>query len=314
MKLHYLRYFVALAEARHFGRAAARLAITQPPLSKAIMALEAQLGVPLLIRDTRHVELTQAGIAFLDEARQILVRVDRATRLARVVGHGMRGRLEIGVTGSLLYREASAVVRRFNEEAPDVDLELFEMSSVDQLIELQRGQLHAGFVNGSEPPPPLEALPLTADPFVACLPASHRLAQRRRIDLRQLADECFVMFSREVAPANYDNVIAVFSGAGIHPRTAHAARQWLTVIAMVANGLGVSLVPGSLARSRVDGVRFIAITGQDVTSPAMLAWNRACQPPLLASFVACARRTLADGARPMRRPAHALETTPKARP
>ena len=292
MKLHLLRYFVALAEERHFGRAAARLAITQPPLSKAIIALEEEIGVALVIRDTRHVELTQAGIAFLDEARQILARVDKAAEVARVVGQGMRGRLEIGVTGSLVYREVSTVVRRFGQEAPDVDLQLREMSSVDQVVELQRGQLHAGFVNGSEPPPPLEALPLAADHFVACLPADHRLAQRRRVDLRQLADECFVMFSREIAPANYDNVIAVFSGAGIHPRTAHAARQWLTVIAMVANGLGVSLVPGSLARSRVDGVRFVAIAGQAVTSPAMLAWNRNYLPPLLASFIDCARRTL----------------------
>ncbi len=313
MKLHALRYFAVLAEELHYGRAASRLAITQPPLSNAIKALEQDIGVPLLIRDTRHVELTQAGAAFLEEARQILARVDKAAQVARVVGRGKRGRLEIGVTGSLIYREVSTLVRRFGREMPEVDLQLREMSSADQVIELQRGQLHAGFVNGSEPPPPLEALPLPVDRFVACLPANHPEATRRKLDLRQVAHERFVMFSREVAPANYDNVIAVFSRAGIHPQTAHAARQWLTVIAMVANGLGISLVPGSLARSRVDGVCFVPIAGQDVDSPAMLAWNRDYCPPLLASFLDCARQMLGDRAAALTVGPERRDRTPSAR-
>ena len=292
MKLHALRYFVVLAEELHFGRAAARLAITQPPLSSAIKALEQELEVQLLVRDSKHVELTQAGLAFLEEVRQILERVRTASQVAKVVAKGMRGRLDIGVTGSLIYREAPMIVRRFNAQMPEVDVQLREMSSADQLEALRRGQLHAGFVNGGAAPPRLMSLPLSRDEFVLCLPADHPQAARKRVDLDKLADERFVMFSRDVAPANHDNVIAILSRAGIHPRTVHAARQWLTIVAMVANGLGVSLVPRSLSRSRVEGVRFVAFAGAAAVAPAILVWNPDFCPPALDGFIRCARQAL----------------------
>lgn len=292
MKLHFLRYFVVLAEELHFGRAASKLAITQPPLSSAIKSLEEELEVQLLIRDSKHVELTQAGEAFLEEARQILEQVARASNLAKIVARGMRGRLEIGVTGSLVYREVPAIVRQFNAEMPDVDVVLREMSSADQLNELLRGQIHAGFVNASTVPPQLASLPMIEDEFVLCLPEDHPQAQGDTVDLIQLADERFVMFSRDVAPANHDNVIAIFSRAGIHPKIAHAARQWLTIVAMVANGLGVSLVPRTLARSRVHGVKFMKISGERVLAPAMLVWNPAYYLPTIRSFIECSERIL----------------------
>lgn len=296
MKLHFLRYFVVLAEELHFGRAASKLAITQPPLSSAIKSLEEALEVQLLIRDSKHVELTQAGEAFLEEARQILEQVARASNVAKSVARGMRGRLEIGMTGSQIYREVPGIVRQFLAQAPQVDVVLKEMSSADQINELLRGQLHAGFVNASTVAPQLASLPMHEDEFVVCLPQGHPQAQCAAVELRQLGQERFVMFSRDVAPANYDNVIAIFSRAGIHPRIAHAARQWLTIIAMVANGLGVSVVPSTLARSRVHGVRFVRIKGEQVLAPAMLVWNPAYCPPTLKSFIGCARKVLAADA------------------
>jgi DNA-binding transcriptional LysR family regulator len=292
MKLHFLRYFVVLAEELHFGRAASKLAITQPPLSSAIKSLEEELEVQLLIRDSKHVELTQAGEAFLEEARHVLEQVARASNVAKIVARGMRGRLEIGVTGSLIYREVPAIVKQFNAEMPDVEVVLREMSSADQLNELLRGQIHAGFVNGSTVPPQLACRPMGEDEFVLCLPEDHAKARGRTVDLKQLAHENFVMFSRDVAPANHDNVIAIFSRAGIHPKIAHAARQWLTIVAMVANGLGVSLVPRSLARSGVHGVKFVRIRGEQVQAPAMLVWNPAYKLPTLRSFIECSERIL----------------------
>lgn len=292
MKLHFLRYFVVLAEELHFGRAAGKLAITQPPLSSAIKSLEEELEVKLLIRDSKHVELTQAGEAFLEEARQVLEQVARASNVAKIVAKGMRGRLEIGITGSQIYREVPGIVKQFNAEMPEVDVVLREMSSADQVNELLRGQIHAGFVNASTVPPQLAFLSLAEDEFLICLPEDHPQAQCDSMELKQLADARFVMFSRDVAPANYDNVIAIFSRAGIHPRIAHAARQWLTIVAMVANGLGVSVVPRSLARSRVHGVRFVEIKGEQVLAPAMLVWNPAYYPPTLRSFIECAGRIL----------------------
>jgi DNA-binding transcriptional LysR family regulator len=292
MKLHFLRYFVVLAEELHFGRAASKLAITQPPLSSAIKALEGELDVQLLIRDSKHVELTQAGEAFLEEARHVLEQVARASDVAKIVARGMRGRLEIGVTGSQIYREVPAIVKQFNAQMPDVEVVLREMSSGDQLNGLLRSQIHAGFLNGSTVPPQLASLPMGRDEFVLCLPEDHPRAQGRTVDLQQLAHERFVMFSRDVAPANHDNVIAIFSRAGIHPEIAHAARQWLTIVAMVANGMGVSLVPRSLARSRVHGVKFIRIRGEQVLAPALLVWNPAYRPPTLRSFLECSERII----------------------
>jgi len=299
MKLHSLRYFTVLAEELHFGRAAQRLAITQPPLSSAIKALEEELGVQLLSRSSKHVELTPAGAAFLDEARQILDRVARASSVAKAVAKGIRGRLEIGITGSLVYREVPAIVQDFSAAAPGIELVLRELATAEQLDALLHGQLHAGFLNASAVPPQLESLALEDDEFVLCLPDGHPRAAQAEVDLRELADERFVMFSREVSPANYDNVIAIFSRAGIHPRTAHAARQWLTIVAMVAHGLGISLVPSSIARSRVAGVRFVRFSGAPVRSPAMLVWNPANLSPALASFLHSASATrLKRGTRP----------------
>ncbi len=292
MKLHFLRYFSVLAEELHFGRAARRLAITQPPLSSAIKALEQELGVQLLSRSSKHVELTPAGAAFLDEARQILERVERASRVARTVARGQRGRLEIGMTGSLVYREVPDIVRDFGLAMPGIEVVLREMSTAEQLQGLLHGQLHAGFINAAAVPPQLQALALQDDRFVLCLPELHARARQPEVDLRELADEQFVMFSREVSPANYDNVIAIFSRIGIHPRTVHAARQWLTIVAMVARGLGVSLVPSSIAASQVHGVRFVPFGGAPATSAARLVWNPAHAGQALTGFLASATGTI----------------------
>mgnify|MGYP001627329614 CR=1 FL=1 len=293
MKLHYLRYFCVLGEELHFGRAAERLAITQPPLSSAIKALEEELGLRLLERDSRHVRLTPAGAAFLSEAHQILERVAQASGVARAVAGGMRGRLEVGVTGSMVYRQVPAIVKAFGRRMPGIDVVLREMSTADQTAALLHGQLHAGFLNAAAVPPQLSSLPMPSDDFVACLPAGHPRAGAASIRLQDLAAEPFVMFSREVAPANHDNVIALFSHAGIHPRTVHAARQWLTIIAMVAHGLGVSLVPRSLSRSQVHGVCFVRLRGAQAGSPALLAWNPQAGVAAVDSFVQAAAAVVA---------------------
>lgn len=312
MKLHFLRYFTVLAEELHFGRAAQRLAITQPPLSSAIKALEAELGVQLLSRSSKHVELTPAGAAFLEEARQILDRVARASSVAKAVAKGMRGRLDIGITGSLVYRGVPAIVQAFTAAARGIELVLHEMGTAEQLDAVLHGQLHAGFVNASTVPPQLDSLALQDDEFVLCLPEGHPRARQKVVDLADLADESFVMFSREVSPANYDNVIAIFSRAGIHPRTVHAARQWLTIVAMVAHELGISLVPSSIARSRVDGVRFVRFSGAPVPSPALLVWNPASMSAALASFLESAAAT--RGRRGKRTGGAPRRPSPAARP
>lgn len=274
MKTHLLRYFVALAEEKHFGRAAQRLFITQPPLSMALKALESELGVSLLERDAKHVRLTPAGQAFLVEARKVLAQLQHASEVVRNVAQGKLGGLKIGITGSMIYRGVPGYCTAFRQDHPLVDISLHEVSTGDQLRMLARGELDLGFLNISSPTEELDILPLGAEPLVCCLPSTHRLAGQKTINLQDLADETFVMFAREVSPATYDNVIACLQQAGIHPQTRHAAMQWLTVMALVSVGQGVSLVPGCMAQLGMNGVRLLPLRKIKVTTPAYMAWRK----------------------------------------
>jgi DNA-binding transcriptional LysR family regulator len=293
MKIHLLRYFVVLAEELHFGRAAERLAITQPPLSSALKALEDELGVQLLERNSKHVALTAAGAAFLAEAHLVLDRLATARDTARAVAAGMRGRLDVGFTGSMIYRDMPRIVNTFSQRMPDIEVNLREVSSSGQTEALLHGQLHAGFLNASALPEQLDMLALTDDTLVCCLPKTHALARQKSVNLKQLAHENFVMFSRDVAPANHDNVIAVFDRAGIHPRTRHAARQWLTVVALVSAGMGVALVPATIAKAGIAGACFVPIRGVATRTVGVLAYKRGHGLAVLDSFIAVAREILA---------------------
>lgn len=292
MKLHYLKYFCVLAEELHFHRAADRLAISQPPLSAAIKSLEQEVGVQLLRRNSKVVELTPAGAAFLAEAHGILEHVSRASSLARAFDEGVEGRLDIGLSGSLLYREVPKIISQFQRELPAIEVVLHELSTTDQLDKLMRRQLDAGFLHGTQVSAQLKSLPLKNDEFVLCLPEQHPMAGKKTVDLHDFAGERFVMFSREAAPSNHDNVIALFSNAGIHPRTVHSARTWMTIIALVSQISGVALVPKSLARAKIDGVRFVELRGASGAASAMLTWNPSVASKELSRFVDCATRII----------------------
>jgi DNA-binding transcriptional LysR family regulator len=298
MKLHYLRYFCVLAEELHFHRAADRLAISQPPLSAAIKALEEELGAQLLRRNSRVVELTSAGAAFLVEAREILERVSRAGDIVRASEEGMGGRLDVGISGSLLYREVPRILEHFQCAMPTVDVVMHEFSSAEQIEKIGRRQLDAGFLHASQVSPPLESLPLNSDQYVLCLPERHPLAGRKSVDLRTFAQERFVMFSREAAPSNHDNVIAIFSNVGIHPRTVHLARTWLTIVGLVAQVGGVALVPRSLSRAQSQGVRFVPFSDAPSVAPALLAWNPSGPSKVLGRFLDSANAVVSALASP----------------
>jgi len=292
MKLHFLKYFSVLGEELHFGRAASRLAITQPPLSAAIKSLEDELGSQLLLRNSKNVQLTQAGAAFLVEARQILERVNRAASLVKLIDSGMSGRLDIGMSSALIYRHVPRIVAQFNAEMPGVEIVLHEMAMAEQLEKLMHGQIDAGFANGSTVAPQLSMVALPDDLFVLCLPQGHDKAENSVVSLSEMAGDKFIMFSRETGPSNHDNMIANFSRAGIHPRTVHQARTWLTMMAMVAEGCGVALVPSSMARAKIGGVRLVPLADDAVVAPAMLVWNPDLVAPALAKFLESAIRTL----------------------
>lgn len=289
MELRHLRYFVALAEELNFGRAAARLCITQPPLSFNIKQLEEELGVVLLERDNKRVALTQAGSAFLVEARAILEKADRARALARAVGAGRKGQLDIGFSGSTIYLDLAAITTRFQSQLPDVGLIFHEAGLPDQVAALEHGNLDLGFVDSISVPEGLDGLLLREEPHVCCIPASHRLADAHQIELAQLEGEAFVSFRRQGSPTTYDRLLAMCLAAGFTPRIVHAVRQWLTIIALVSENFGVALVPQRMSRTQFGGVRFIPLAADSVTSAGRLLWNPARMNDRIRRFITTAR-------------------------
>jgi DNA-binding transcriptional LysR family regulator len=262
MELRQLRYFVAVAEELHFRRAAARLHITQPPLSQQIRLLEAELGCSLLTRTRRSVRLTSAGAAFLGDVRTLLEELDRAVTTAQRIGAGRQGRLRINFVGSAMLSIVPQIVQRFRLARPDVEIELRERSTVEQLRALSAGVADVGLVR-----PPIEEMPdlrahvVLRERTVAAIPTSHPLAQLRRIPLRRLAVEPLVMFPRNQAPGFHDLLIASLMSTGASPHVVQRAPETATIIGLVAAGIGISLVPESAARHELDGVTYRPIPG-----------------------------------------------------
>ena len=257
MELRQLRYFVAVAEELHFRRAAQRLHISQPPLSAQIAALERELGCCLLERSRRRVRLTPAGESLLRDARALLAELDGAVATARLIASGQRGRLRVTFVGSALFSLVPALVQRFRAARPAVELELRERSTVEQLRAVASGAADVGLIRlPAELPAELRAEVVLREPTMLALPASHRLAARRRILPRNLAQEPFVLFPRAQAPGFHDLLVGSLAAAGAPPQVVQNAPEMATIIGLVAAGIGLSLVPASVARLGLEGVTY----------------------------------------------------------
>lgn len=199
LELRHLRYFVTVAEELHFGRAAARLRVAQPPLSQQIRRLERELGVTLFHRSTRRVQLTDAGKILLDEAKRVLAGAAHAVHVVQRAARGESGTLNVGFAASVMFMELPAIIRRFRERFPDVELKLRELPTVPQLARLRSGELDIGFVRQPDPDPLLHMETVMREPLLIAVSKSHPLASRAKVPLEDLKHEEFVMFPREVA-------------------------------------------------------------------------------------------------------------------
>jgi DNA-binding transcriptional LysR family regulator len=287
-----LRYFIAVAAELHFGRAAARLHISQPPLSRAIRALEEQLGVTLLARSRRRVELTAEGAHFLGEARRIVESVERAAAGVRALAAGQKGRLRIGFVSLADYGVLPGLLKAYKAAQPGVALALREMLSPEQAAALASGELDFGLllppVAGSGE---LEHIVVQRERFLVALPARHRLAQGRgKIGMRSLAGEAFVMVPREIAPGLYDIVSGLAARAGFSLNVTQEAIQMQTVVSLVSSGLGVAIVPGSLANLGRRGVVYREIADPHPRLELWLAWRRGEHGAAARELVAQAKR------------------------
>jgi DNA-binding transcriptional LysR family regulator len=282
--LRQLRYFQAVAEELHFGRAAARLAIAQPALSRQIQQLEQELGTPLLRRTQRRVELLPAGALLLERSRMIQQELARALSDARRTGTGELGRLAVGFIHSSTYGLLPSIIGRFRKLYPGIELQLHELPITAQHAALLRGTIDIGLLRVQAGPQELEVVPVMPDPFVLALPAKHRLAGRTRVRLKELADDAFVMFSKAEAPLFHLRVQAMCEQAGIAPHVAQHATQIHTVVGLVGAGLGVSVVPASGRNLHPRNVKFVQIADKADPLHVALAWRRGHETPATQAF------------------------------
>jgi len=285
MDLRRLRYFVAVAEELHFGRAARRLNVSQPPLSVQIRTLEREVGAPLLVRTQRRVELTEAGRVLLDEARRLLGQAEAAVMHARRAAQGTVGRLTIGFVSTVDYSILPPLVRRFRQKRPGVALKLLELTGDRQQSLLQSGELDLGLSILPSPAQGLTMRPVFREPLIAAVPANHRLAARRRIALRALAAEPFIQFPREFAPGLYDLAIAACQGAGFTPHLAQEAIQMQTILGLVAAGLGVAVVPHCMSKLQRPDVRYLALDARGFEVETVALWHAENRAPALKSLI-----------------------------
>ncbi len=285
MELRHLRYFVTLAEELHFGRAAERLSITQPPLSFNIQKLEESLGMRLFARDSRSVSLTAPGQALLAEARRVLAQVRHAEETVRAVANGQMGSLQIGFTTSMLYRGMTETLHGFRKAVPMIDFDLIDMPVHEQVEAISQGRIHAAFSTSLTLPRGLAGHRLEDDALACCVHAEHWLADRQRIKLGVLAEESFVLFSRDTTAAGHELVMQMCVAAGFYPKVRHYVRQWISAVALVSRGFGVALVPASIARAGLPNVRFIALDDPLGQLSSWLLWHPQAVTPALERLI-----------------------------
>ena len=286
MEFRHLRYFVAVAKELHFGRAAERLGMAQPPLSQQIKALEQQLGVQLLLRTKRRVELTAAGKVFVQEAQKLLAQAEQAVHVAQRAARGEIGQLEVGFVSGAVYGKVPAIFRLMRTRYPEMSLILRELTTEEQMEAIQAQRLDVGLIR---PPVIFEeslAIRIIAkEPLVAVLPRAHPLAARRKIALKALAAEPFLQVPRHVAPGFYDQFVSICAQAGFFPRIIQEARTTQTIVSLVAVGMGVSIVPASLRSLQRAGVVYRPLEGPAPTTELAVIWRPDDDNPGLHRFL-----------------------------
>lgn len=276
-----LRSFLVLAEELHFGNAATRLHMTQPPLSKQIVQLENALAVRLFERNRRGVRLTPAGAALVTEVQQLIAQSILAVEAVQRAARGDFARVRIAFNASVLFMDVEHLVTRVESALPGLQSTWQEMGSSEQTDALRQQRIDVGFAQAPQSLQRLESRVVAKVPMAVALPARHRLAKRRTVPIAALSDEDFVLVPREVGPGFFDLVIAACVAAGFSPRIRHHARHLLTTLSLVATSGAVSLVPETLARASLPGVALRRIAGPKVEASYSVMWNRENKLPVL---------------------------------
>lgn len=292
MELRHLRYFIAVAEELHFGRAAARLFIAQPSLSQQIRQLEVELGFPLLKRTKRSVELTDAGKVFLAAAQHILVQVQEAKRAAQRAYRGEVGRLVVGYISSSTYDLLPMMLRAYRERFPHVEVALRELTTPAQVRALEENELQVGLLRLPISTPLVNVEVVRREPIVCVLPEEHPLTVHKRIAVPLLAHEPFVLQSRQHGGGYYVQVMKLCLASGFSPNVVQEVTETHTIVGLVAAGIGISLVPQSIRNIRSEGIVYRELEGTATMTEIALAWRRDAHSAIVQNFLMVARETI----------------------
>ncbi|KVP82023.1 LysR family transcriptional regulator [Burkholderia ubonensis] len=293
MELRQLRYFIAVAEEMNITRAAERLHMTQPPLSRQLQAIEGEIGLPLFERGTRPLKLTEAGRVFYAQAKRLVDQADELGPLTRRLAQ-MSERIVIGFVPSTLYGALPDVIRAFRETWPDVELSLIEMFTLEQLGALKGGRIDVGFGRLRFDDDQLVREALIEEKLIAALPAGHPLADPDRpLVLADVANETLIVYPSTPRPSFADQQLSALRDGGLAPAGVHEVRELQTALGLVAAEVGVSLVPESVEGVRVKGVVYRRLPEPVATSPIIMSRRVHDESPATAAFCAIARAMIA---------------------
>ncbi|MCG7387039.1 LysR family transcriptional regulator [Pantoea sp. ACRSB] len=281
IELRHLRYFLAVAEELHFGRAAQRLNISQPPLSQQIMQLEQEIAAKLFTRTNRSVQLTPAGQKFLSDARAILQQVEQAAGRAARLERGEEGELRIGFTSSAPFTGlVSDALYQFRQRWPQVHIQMQEINTRQQLAPLHEGQLDLGVMRNTALPSDLRHQLLLREPLRAVVHWAHPLADAESISISDLANEPFVFFDPQGGTALHGEILSLLHRYHIKPYIMQEVGEAMTILGLVATGLGVSILPASFARARLADVVWLPLREEDALSEVWLVWSGEREPSM----------------------------------
>lgn len=287
MELRHLRYFIAVAEERNIGRAASRLHISQPPLTRQIQQLEEELGVQLFNRTPRGMELTPAGELLLDEARNINAVIEQATERTQRAGQGKFGRLDVAIFGSAILDTIPRLLADFRETYPDVKVVLHSMRKEEQLEALRQRRISVGFNRLITPSPDYTLELITTETLLLALPENHPLAQHASVDFKALANVPLILYPTGGRPNFIDKALSLFQQTGVEPNIAQEVGDAVTAVSLVSKGFGVSLVPQSSKALSLPGLTYRPMTGLPANANVDLSciYRPDDRSPLLAAFL-----------------------------
>jgi DNA-binding transcriptional LysR family regulator len=302
MELRQIRSFLSLAETLHFGRTAELIHLSQPALSLQIRALEEEVGVRLFERNRRKTTLTAAGFTFRDDAAAALSQLDQAIRRARLAANGKLGLLRIGFISTVGSEIVPNIVRRFGELNPTVEFSLRAITTADQVRMLETGSLDIGFfrlpIGGHSA---LDVVTVHREPFVLVVPASHKLAKRKRVRLSEVSGQNFVMYERAYAPGFHDLIFGMLRDAKIVPNVSQTAAEISTLISLVAAHMGVAILPASAVTHSVASVIACDIADKIPMSEIGIAVSKRVRTAVVDNFRSFALEQLGRGKNSLQR-------------